>query len=186
MANIDLTNTRVLAITSNYGVEQDELMVPVEHLRRHGASVEVAAPARDEIKTLVTDREPGRTVQPDTTLAEVDPASYDLLLVPGGTLNADTLRMDADALRITDAMTGSGRTVGSICHGPWVLVEANKVQDKRLTSFASLRTDIRNAGGEWVDDSAVTDDSAGWTLVTSRSPADLDNFVNEIDRVLVS
>ncbi|QVQ51198.1 DJ-1/PfpI/YhbO family deglycase/protease [Spiractinospora alimapuensis] len=184
MADIDLTGRRVLAITTNYGVEQDELVVPVDRLRRQNAGVDVAAVASDPVETLVHDKDPGRSVQPDVTLAKVDPTAYDLLIVPGGTLNADSLRLDEDALRILDAFTSAGRPVAAICHGPWLLVEGDTVRTKRLTSYASLKTDIRNAGGQWVDESVVVDDTGGWTLITSRDPRDLNDFVAEIDRAL--
>ncbi|MEE4425508.1 DJ-1/PfpI family protein, partial [Streptomyces bugieae] len=103
MATTDLGDRRILAIVTNYGVEQDELVVPVKHLRDHGAQVSVAAVSDEEIRTLVGDRDPGETVRPDLTLADVDPAAYDLLLVPGGTLNADTLRLQDATTRIVSS-----------------------------------------------------------------------------------
>lgn len=175
---------RVLAIVTNYGVEQDELVVPVEHLRERGAQVDVAALKKDDIETLVGDKDPGRTVRPDLTLDDVDPAAYDLLLVPGGTLNADTLRLQRTACDIVRSFTASGRPVAAICHGPWMLVETGSVPGKRLTSYASLQTDVRNAGGDWVDEPVVTDESGGWKLITSRDPGDLDPFLKEIDAAL--
>lgn len=184
MSDHDVSKRRVLAIVTNYGVEQDELVVPVEHLRGWGAQVDVAAVTMDGIDTLVGDKDPGKTVRPDLTLDDVDPAGYDLLLVPGGTLNADTLRVREAATRIVRSFTGSGRPVAAICHGPWVLVEAGAVADKRLTSYHSLQTDIRNAGGDWTDEPVVADDSGGWKLITSRDPGDLDPFVREIDAAL--
>ncbi|MFI7364320.1 type 1 glutamine amidotransferase domain-containing protein [Streptomyces sp. NPDC050149] len=184
MSDHDVSKRKVLAIVTNYGVEQDELVVPVDHLRGWGAHVDVAAVTKDPVETLVGDKEPGRTLHPDLTLDDVDPSAYDLLLVPGGTLNADTLRTQSSAGRIVRAFTGSGRPVAAICHGPWVLVETGAVAGKRLTSYASLQTDIRNAGGEWTDQPVVTDDSGGWTLITSRNPGDLEPFVREIDAAL--
>ncbi|CAM5482731.1 MULTISPECIES: type 1 glutamine amidotransferase domain-containing protein [Streptomyces] len=184
MATTDLGNRRILAIVTNYGVEQDELVVPVKHLRDHGAQVSVAAVSDDEIRTLVGDKEPGDTVRPDLTLADVDPAAYDLLLVPGGTLNADTLRLQDASTRIVSSFAASGRPVAAICHGPWALIEGGYVQGKTLTSYASLKTDITNAGGSWVDKSVVRDDEGGWPLITSRNPDDLPDFLREIDAVL--
>ncbi|THA28650.1 type 1 glutamine amidotransferase [Streptomyces sp. A1277] len=175
---------KVLAIVTNYGVEQDELVVPVDHLRERGAQVDVAALKKDDIQTLVGDKDPGRTVRPDLTLDDVDPTGYDLLLVPGGTLNADTLRLQRTALDIVRSFTGSGRPVAAICHGPWVLVETGGVSGKRLTSYASLQTDVRNAGGDWVDEPVVADESGGWKLITSRNPGDLDPFLKEVDAAL--
>jgi protease I len=179
-----LSGKRVLAIVTNYGVEQDELVVPAEHLRDHGAEVVVAAAEKGAVQTLTGDKEPGRTVQADTALADVDPSGFDLLLVPGGTINADTLRRDEDALAILRAFTGSGRPVAAICHGPWLLVEAGAVAGKQLTSYPSLQTDVRNAGGTWVDSEAVNDGDGGWTLITSRNPHDLPAFLREIGGVL--
>lgn len=186
MSDHDVSKRKVLVIVTNYGVEQDELVVPLDHLRGWGAQVDVAAMTTDDIETLVGDKKPGRKLRPDLTLDDVDPAGYDLLLVPGGTLNADTLRTQDSAGRIVRAFTGSGRPVAAICHGPWVLVEAGAVAGKRLTSYGSLRTDILNAGGDWADQPVVTDDSGGWTLITSRNPDDLEPFVREIDAALAA
>ncbi|MEV0783730.1 type 1 glutamine amidotransferase domain-containing protein [Streptomyces sp. NPDC050423] len=184
MPDHDVSERKVLAVVTNYGVEQDELVVPVDHLRGWGAKVDVAAVTMDDVETLVGDKEPGKSVRPDLTLDDVDPAGYDLLLVPGGTLNADTLRLRDSATRIVRAFTTSGRPVAAICHGPWALVEAGAVAGKRLTSYASLQTDIRNAGGDWADEPVVTDDAGGWQLITSRNPGDLEPFVREIDAAL--
>lgn len=186
MAGNDLRGRRVLTAVTNYGVEQDELVVPVDHLRENGADVEVAAVSDEQVQTLVGDKEPGRAIAPTTTLDAADPAAYDLLLVPGGALNADHLRMDAKAVGAVRAFAASGRPVAAICHGPWALVEADVLRGRTLTSYPSLRTDIRNAGGHWMDRSVVTDDSGGWTLVTSRKPGDLDDFVREVEAALIT
>ncbi|MBM7440161.1 type 1 glutamine amidotransferase domain-containing protein [Streptomyces sp. HB132] len=184
MTDQDLGGRRVLTIVTNYGVEQDELVVPVRHLRDAGATVDIAAMSNDPIRTLVGDKDPGETVRPSLTLPEVDPDGYDLLLVPGGTLNADTLRLQDATPDIVRSFTTAGRPVAAICHGPWALVESDVVRDRTLTSYASLRTDIRNAGGTWVDEPVVRDDTGGWTLITSRTPDDLDAFLREIDKEL--
>lgn len=184
MSDHEVSKRKVLAIVTNYGVEQDELVVPLDHLRGWGAQVDVAAVTTDTVETLVGDKEPGRSLRPDLALDEVDPAGYDLLLVPGGTLNADTLRTQESARRIVRAFRDAGRPVAAICHGPWVLVDAEAVAGKRLTSYASLQTDLRNAGGDWTDQPVVTDDSGGWTLITSRNPGDLEPFLREIDTAL--
>ncbi|WP_069169956.1 type 1 glutamine amidotransferase domain-containing protein [Streptomyces griseus] len=175
---------KVLAIVTNYGVEQDELTVPVEHLRGWGAAVDVAAVSADDIDTLVGDKDPGKKVTPDLTLNQADVDAYDLLLIPGGTLNADTLRGQDRAVEIVRSFTSSGRPVAAICHGPWALVEADVVRGKKLTSYSSLSTDITNAGGHWVDEPVVTDGSGGWKLITSRNPGDLDDFLRETDAAL--
>lgn len=186
MAGNDLQGRSVLTVVTNYGVEQDELVVPVDHLRGNGADVQVAAASDEPVQTLVGDKEPGRSVSPTTTLDAADPADYDLLLVPGGALNADHLRMDGRAVDAVRAFAASGRPVAAICHGPWALVEADVLRGKTLTSYPSLSTDIRNAGGHWLDRSVVSDDAGGWTLVTSRRPGDLDDFLREVDAALVT
>lgn len=179
-------HTKVLAIVTNYGVEQDELLVPVRHLRDNDVHVDIAALSRDEIRTLVGDEEPGETVSPTHTLDEVDATGYDLLLIPGGTLNADKLRMQQPAVDLVLAFTSTGRPVAAICHGPWLLAEAGVAYGKELTSFPSLRTDLANAGATWTDAALVTDDTNGWRLVTSRTPDDLDQFVRGIDAALTA
>ncbi|MYR25612.1 MULTISPECIES: type 1 glutamine amidotransferase domain-containing protein [unclassified Streptomyces] len=183
----DLSGHKVLAIVTNYGVEQDELVVLVDRLRDAGAEVTIAAAKEEPVQTLVGDKDPGKTVRPSAKLADVDPGQYELLLVPGGTLNADSLRLDDDALRIARDFTSGGRPVAAICHGPWLLVETGAVKGKTLTSYPSLRTDITNAGAaEWVDKEAVRCDAEGFTLITSRNPGDLDAFLREIDAVLAA
>lgn len=179
-----LTSRQVLAIVTNYGVEQDELLVPVRHLRDHGAVVTVAAAQPGDIRTLVGDEKPGETVRPDTTIDAVDTAGFDLLLVPGGTLNADALRLLPDAVAAVEAFASSGRPIAAICHGPWALVEADRLKGATLTSYPSLATDVRNAGGTWVDQEVVRDEGAGFPLVTSRDPGDLPAFLREVDAVL--
>lgn len=186
MADKPLNGHRVLALVTNYGVERDELLVPLTRLREDGADVTVAAATADPILTLVGDKDPGESVEPDATFDVVDPGDHQLLLLPGGTLNADQLRLDDKALAIVKAFVTSGRPIAAICHGPWALVEADAVRGKTLTSYASLRTDIRNAGAaSWVDEPVVSDTAGGYTLVTSRTPKDLDAFVDAINKALV-
>ncbi|MER8186124.1 type 1 glutamine amidotransferase domain-containing protein [Kitasatospora sp. NPDC094015] len=184
MTENELSDRRVLTVVTNYGVEQDELLVPVRHLREAGASVDVAAPSPDPIRTLVGDQEPGERTRPTLALADVDPAGYDLLLIPGGTLNADALRLEDAAVALVHSFAARGRPIAAICHGPWLLVEAALLKGKRLTSYASLRTDIANAGADWTDAPVVRDDTGGWPLITSRNPRDLDDFLGAIDGVL--
>jgi protease I len=186
MAQHDLQGRSVLAIVTNYGVEQDELVVPIDHSRKNGATVDVAAAAGEPVQTLVGGKEPGKTVQPTLTLHEADPSAYDLLLVPGGTINADNLRQKGEAVAAVQAVASSGRPVAEICHGPWALVEADAVRGKTLTSYPCLRTDIRKAGEDWLDWSVVSDDTGGWTSVTSRTPKDLDDFLREAEAALVT
>jgi protease I len=169
-----------LVITTNYGVEQDELTVPLAALRDAGIDVTVAAVSTDPIRTLVGDKDPGESVTPDTTIDAVDAGSFDLLVVPGGTINADNLRQESSAVDLARAFASSGKTIAAICHGPWLLVEAGLTEGKNLTSWASLQTDLRNAGATWSDHELVTDSEGGWTLITSRSPEDLPAFTNAI------
>jgi protease I len=109
-----------------------------------------------------------------------------MLIIPGGTLNADHLRMNEDAVSTVRSFASAGRPVAAICHGPWALVEADAVGGKTLTSYPSLRTDIRNAGGAWLDEPVMRDDAGGWTLITSRTPEDLDDFLREVESALTT
>ncbi|WP_029290935.1 type 1 glutamine amidotransferase domain-containing protein [Cellulomonas sp. HZM] len=178
-----VATSRVLTIVSNYGVEQDELVVPVGRLRDAGATVTVAAVKDEPVRTLVGDKDPGDVVTPDATLGDVDAADFDLLVIPGGTLNADQLRLDDDALALVDAFATAGKPVAAICHGPWLLATADKVRERSMTSYASLQTDLRNAGATWSDEPVVVDEGA-FTLITSRDPDDLDDFVGAITTTL--
>ncbi|MFG2596520.1 type 1 glutamine amidotransferase domain-containing protein [Streptomyces sp. NPDC048462] len=186
MTDKPLNGHRVLVLVTNYGVEQDELLVPLRRLRDDGAEVTVAAASAEPVQTLVGDKDPGESVDPDTTFDQVDPGERQLLLIPGGTLNADQLRLDEKALAIVRAFAASGRPIAAICHGPWALVEAGLVRGRTLTSYPSLQTDIRNAGAAaWVDEPVVSDSEGPCTLVTSRTPKDLDVFIDAINKALV-
>ncbi|ARX88328.1 MULTISPECIES: type 1 glutamine amidotransferase domain-containing protein [Streptomyces] len=185
MSDKPLDGHRVLVLVTNYGVEQDELLVPVRRLREDGADVTVAAVSSDPIVTLVGDRDAGETVEPTTVLETVDSGAYQLLLIPGGTINADQLRLQPKALEVIKTFATSGRPIAAICHGPWALVEADVLRDKTLTSYPSVRTDARNAGAKsWVDEAVVSDSAQGYALITSRTPKDLDDFVREVSKTL--
>lgn len=177
----DLAGKKVLAVVSNRGVEQDELKVPVDRLRGAGAQVTVAAPQSGEVQTLVSDWDLGEKIPVDAALPDVDEDDFDLLLVPGGTLNADNLRLDTDAQRIATSFASSGRPIASICHGPWLLVETGLVKGKTLTSYTSVKTDVENAGGTWKDVEVFRCPAEGYALITSRNPGDLDPFVGAIE-----
>ncbi|GGL79648.1 type 1 glutamine amidotransferase domain-containing protein [Glutamicibacter protophormiae] len=172
----DLSNKKVLVLASNRGVEQDELVSPVESLRSAGAKVEIAAPQQDKIQTLVGDWDSGKILEADLAFETVDDEKFDLLLVPGGTLNADNLRVDDEAQRIIKSFAATGRPVASICHGPWLLVETGLVRGKTLTSYQSIKTDVVNAGGQWVDEEVFRCPAGKFVLITSRNPGDLDAF----------
>ena len=182
---IDLNGRKVLAIATNYGVEQDELDVPVQHLRSRGAVVTVAAAEPGVIQTLVNDKDTGKSIEADTTLDAVDADEFDLLLVPGGAINADKMRLNGDAVAIVRAFADAGKPIAAICHAPWTLIEADVVAGRTMTSFWSLKTDLRNAGADWKDEPNVIDESGDFVLITSRNPDDLDAFTTAIDAVLV-
>ncbi|MET9377434.1 type 1 glutamine amidotransferase domain-containing protein [Streptomyces sp. NPDC003035] len=181
---MSLDGKRVLVLTTNYGAEQDELKKPVEALREAGARVTLAAQKAEPVLTLVSDRRPGDVLRPETTYAEVSADRFDAVVVPGGTVNADRLRVDPAAQRLLTAFAESGKTVAAICHGPWLLVESGLVPGKELTSYPTLRTDLVNAGGTWVDRDVVVDTSGGFRLITSRRPADVRRFAEAIIEAL--
>jgi protease I len=174
---------KILVIATNYGVEQDEIVVPVEQLRAQGDHVTVAGQQAGTIETLVGDKDPGSSVEATTTIADVSASDFDALVVPGGTINADTLRQDDDAVALVRAFAGADKPIAAICHGPWTLIEAGVITGRTITSFPSLQTDVRNAGAEWVDREVQVDDG-GSTLITSRNPDDLPAFVDAIQAAL--
>ncbi|MFI8371614.1 type 1 glutamine amidotransferase domain-containing protein [Streptomyces sp. NPDC085466] len=179
-----LAGRSVLVLTTNYGTEQDELRKPVAVLREHGARVTVAAPKDEPVRTLVSDRRPGAEVAPDATLARTEAGEYDAVIVPGGTINADHLRTDADARRLVTAFAEAGKPVAAICHGPWLLVDSGLAEGRELTSYPSLRPDLENAGGTWVDREVVVDTAGPHPLITSRRPGDLGAFSAAVVRAL--
>jgi protease I len=165
-----------IAILATDGVEKVELERPRAAVEREGARTEIISLAEGEFRTMNHDIEPAGTLMADTAVKHASAADYDALILPGGTVNADRLRMDPDAVRFVQEAVRAGTPVGVICHGPWALVEGDLVRGRTLTSYPSLRTDIRNAGGTVVDEEVVTDHG----LVSSRSPADLPAFCAKI------
>lgn len=176
MAN-DLSGKRIAFLLDNSGVEQTELTTPWDAFNDLGASTTLIAPSEGSVQAFTHDIEPADTFDVDLAVSEADVANYDALVLPGGTTNADALRMNSPAVALIKAFADAGKPIASICHGPWSLVEAGIVDGKTLTSYPSLQTDLRNAGGTWVDQEVVTCPDNGWTLVTSRNPGDLDAFV---------
>lgn len=174
--NSTLQGRTILLLTSNFGTETDEITSPLAALRGAGASVTVAAPERGVVQTLQRDREPGPEVPVDLTHEAVKAADFDALVLPGGTLNADSLRADETAQFLTRAFAADGKPVAAICHAPWLLVETGLADGRALTSVPTIRTDLTNAGGRWADEEVVVDDSAGFRLITSRTPDDLGAF----------
>jgi protease I len=180
----ELTGSKILVIATNYGVEQDEIAVPVKDLADRGATITVAGKTTDPIQTLVGDKDPGTTIDPDILLDEAAEADYDALVIPGGTINADTIRREPGAIALVTAFADAGKPIAAICHGPWLLIESGVLSGRTITSFPSLQTDVRNAGAEWVDREVEVDSTNGSTLVTSRNPDDLPAFVDAITAAL--
>jgi protease I len=172
----DSLNGRKVAIIATSGVEQVELVKPREAVVQAGGEAVLLSPADNEIQAMNNDLEPADTFPVDGSISDASPDDYDALLLPGGTVNADRLRLEDDVISFVKEMFRAGKPVGVICHGPWPLVEADLVRDRTLTSFPSLKTDIRNAGGNWVDEEVVVDQG----LVSSRNPGDLPAFCDKI------
>ncbi|MCK0198097.1 type 1 glutamine amidotransferase [Ancylobacter sp. 6x-1] len=170
----NIREARILILATN-GFEQSELTVPRDDLRKAGATVDVASPDGKAIRGW-DQKDWGASVEVDRAIPDLDPAGYDALVLPGGVLNPDTLRTDAAALKVIRAFVESGKVVAAICHGPWLLVEVDAVRGRNVTSVASIRTDVVNAGGKWADKEVVTDKG----IVTSRTPKDLPAFVAKI------
>ena len=160
-----------IAVLFTDGVEQVELEKPVEGLKNEGADVEYVTLEPGEVK-LYNHIEPNDTVQVDKAVADADASDYDGLMLPGGVANPDFLRGDENAVKFVGAFVEQAKPIAAICHGPWTLVEADVVRGRTLTSWPTLKTDIKNAGGNWVDEEVVVDEG----LVTSRNPDDLPAF----------
>jgi protease I len=171
----EIEGKRIAFLTANEGVEQVELERPWQAVREAGGKPQLIAPEPGEVQAF-NHLDKGDTFDVDATVADADPDDYDGLVLPGGVANPDQLRTEPEAVEFVRAFFEAGKPVGAICHAPWTLVEAGLVDGRTLTSWPSLQTDIRNAGGEWVDEEVHTD--AG--LVTSRKPDDLDAFCAKI------
>lgn len=166
---------RKVAVLATDGFEQSELQTPVQALREAGATVEIVSLKSGSIKGW-NEKNWGDSVPVDKTVDGVAVSDYDALVLPGGVMNPDTLRTNEQAVSFVRDFMNAGKPVAAICHGPWTLVEADVVRGRTLTSWPSLHTDIRNAGGTWVDQEVVTDNG----LVTSRKPADLPAFCKKL------
>jgi protease I len=160
-----------IAFLAADGVAQVELTEPWKAIEEAGAEVELVSLEAGEIQG-VNHMDKGDRFPVDKTVADADAAAYDGLVVPGGVANPDFLRMDEEAVRFVRSFFEQGKPVGAICHGPWILVEADVVRGRTVTSWPSVRTDLKNAGARWVDEEVVVD--AG--LVTSRKPDDIPAF----------
>jgi protease I len=176
MASQPLSGRKVAILLAPEGSEQVEFTEPRKAVQDAGVDVDVVSAERGEARTYNHDLQPGETFTVDKTFAQVSADDYDALLIPGGTVGADKLRGDPDAVSFVRGFFQAGKPAGVICHGPWTLVEAGVVRGRTLTSWPTLATDIRNAGGTWIDQEVVTDQG----LVTSRGPDDLPAFCAKI------
>ena len=174
MAN-ELQGKRIAFLMANEGVEQVELEKPMEAAREAGAEVDIIAPEGGHVQGF-NHLDKADKFEVDRKTADVTSDEYDGLMLPGGVANPDQLRTDEPAVTFVKDFFKTGKPVAAICHAPWTLVEADVVDGRKLTSWPSIQTDIRNAGGDWVDEEVVTDSG----LVTSRKPDDLPAFCSKM------
>jgi protease I len=167
----DLDGKRVAFAVANEGIEQVELERPWAAIEDAGGTPELIAPEKGEAQAF-NHLDKADTFDVTRTFADADPGDYDALVLPGGVANPDDLRTHEDGVAFVRAFFEAGKPVAAICHAPWTLIEADVVRERKVTSWPSLRTDLRNAGAEWVDEEVVVDGG----LVTSRKPDDLDAF----------
>ncbi len=171
----ELNGKKIAFLMDNEGVEQVELTEPWKAVEQAGGEPVLIAPEDGEVQAF-NHLDKGSTFPVQVTLADAEPGDYDGVVLPGGVANPDKLRTEPRAVEFLQEFFSTGRPVGVICHGPWTLVEADLVRGRRITSWPSLRTDIRNAGGNWVDEEVVVDEG----LVSSRNPDDLPAFCAKI------
>ena len=172
-----MTAPKRIAILATNGFEQSELMDPRESLKTAGYTVDVVSPEAGSIRGW-KDKDWGDTVEVDVALADADPKDYDALVLPGGVINPDKLRMDPAALDFIRAFADADKVIAAICHAPWLLVETGIAKDRDVTSWPSVRTDLENAGGRWRDEAVVEDGN----LITSRKPEDIPAFSRAVIR----
>jgi protease I len=169
-----LTNFRVAVLVTD-GFEESELVEPVRALKEAGATVDVVSEQSQKVQAF-RHHDKSTTINVDRALQEIQPQDYDAVMLPGGALNADALRVEPKVQAFLQQMQQAGKPIAAICHAPWALISANLVQGRTLTSFHTIQDDIRNAGGNWVDQAVVVD--GNW--VTSRKPDDLVDFNREM------
>ena len=165
-----ISEARILIVASD-GFEEWELFGPKQILEEHGVEVVLAAPKLEPIQATVHD-DPGKTIRPNITIDQANPDDFDALILPGGVRNPDHLRTNEEAIQLITDFADQGKPVAAICHGPWLLVEADLLRGRTATSWRSIRTDLKNAGANVVDEAAVTDRN----IVTSRNPDDVEAF----------
>jgi protease I len=168
----DLRGRKVAILMGPKGTDHSEFVTPKEAVESAGAEVRVIGIEPGEVQTVKSSLEPAGTVRIERAFDDASPDEFDALIIPGGTVGSDKLRGSAEAVAFVRSFAEQGKPIGAICHGPWLLVEADAVRGRPLTSYATLQTDIRNAGGSWVDREVNTDAN----LVTSRTPDDLPAF----------
>lgn len=168
-------NSAKIVILATDGYERSELRVPYEQLKNKGADVKIASIKDGEIKSW-DEKDWGDSIKVDLLAKDVRIEDFDALVLPGGQINPDVLRTSDDAMRVVKEFVKSGKVVAAICHAPWLLVEADAVRGREVTSYGSIKTDVKNAGGIWKDEKVVCDNG----IVTSRNPDDLDAFVAKI------
>ena len=169
-----LNEAQILIMASD-GFEQSELMIPQKKLAQAGATVHVASPDGSAIKGWDGD-DWGTTVQADASIEDISASSYAALVLPGGQINPDVLRVNGTALALIEAFAEAGKPIAAVCHAPWLLIETGLIKGKRATSYKSIKTDVVNAGATYVDEAVVVDDG----LITSRNPDDLNAFCDAI------
>jgi len=160
-----------VAILATHGFEQSELLEPRQRLKAAGFSVDVVSPEAAEIRGW-KDKDWGERVPVDVVLSDASPDDYDALVLPGGVINPDILRTNADAVAFIRAFDEAGKPLAAVCHGPWLLAEAGAARGREVTSWPSVRTDLQNAGAQWKDAEVVVDGH----IITSRKPDDLPAF----------
>ncbi|SDC18949.1 type 1 glutamine amidotransferase domain-containing protein [Actinokineospora iranica] len=170
-----LTDRKVAFLVAPEGIEQVELTEPWKAIQEAGGTPELVSTGPGTVQAF-NHLDKADTFPVDRTAADVTADDYDALVLPGGVANPDFLRSDSDAVAFAKSFFDTGKPVAAICHAPWTLVEAGVLRGRRVTSWPSLRTDLRNAGAEWVDEQVVVDTSADAPLVTSRKPDDLPAF----------
>jgi protease I len=168
-------DNKKIAILATHGFEQSELEVPRDKLKAAGATVDVVSLQAGEIKGW-DKKDWGRPVKVDKTLGEVSADDYDALVLPGGQINPDLLRVEPDALAFIKDIFNQKKIVAAVCHAPWLLIETGIAGGRRMTSYKSIKTDVKNAGAHWEDSAVVVDTG----VITSRNPGDLDAFSAKI------